>query len=53
MIDVEADVVVRVAGTEVWRGRPQPELAAIVESLDARLDRTMTFDRRVRIPEPD
>ncbi len=51
MIDVNEDVVVRVEGEEVYRGRPQPDVATILESLDARLDRTMVFDRKVKIPE--
>lgn len=53
MIDVNKDVVVRVGGEEVYRGRPVPTFATILESLDARLDRRMVFDRRVKIPEPE
>ena len=51
MIDVKEDVVVRVDGEEVYRGRPQPDVTTILESLDGRLDRTMVFDRKVKIPE--
>jgi hypothetical protein len=40
-----------VDGKEVWRGRPTPDFATVLESLDARLDRTLVFDRRVRVPE--
>ncbi len=47
MIDPSADVVVRVGGKEVFRGRPAPDVATVFESLDARCDRTLTFDRRV------
>jgi hypothetical protein len=47
MIDVEKDVIVRVEGTEVYRGRPKPSLRTIVESLDAKLDKRMFFDRAV------
>ncbi|MCK6458418.1 MAG: dienelactone hydrolase family protein [Planctomycetes bacterium] len=47
MIDVKADVVVRVDGKEVYRGRPQPDLVTVVESLDDKLDKTLTFDRKV------
>jgi hypothetical protein len=47
MIDVEADVVVRVDGKEVYRGRPGPDFATVVESLDDKLDKTLTFDRKV------
>lgn len=53
MIDVTKDVVVRVEGKEVWRGKPEPDFVTILESLDARLDRRMVFDRKVTIPEPD
>ena len=51
MIDVTQDVVVRVKEKEVYRGRPVPDLVSIFESLDARLDRTLVFDRRIRLPE--
>jgi hypothetical protein len=51
LIDVEEDVVVRLDGREVYRGRPVPDAATVLETLDARLDRTLTFDRRVKIPE--
>jgi hypothetical protein len=51
MIDVTQDVVVRVKGKEVYRGKPVPDLASVLESLDARLDRTLVFDRRIRLPE--
>lgn len=51
MIDVKKDVVVRVDGKEVWRGRPQPTFATVLETLDARVDRTLVFDRKVEIPE--
>lgn len=50
LIDVEEDVVVRVGGEEVYRGRPAPDFRMILESLDAKLDRTLVFDRGVRIP---
>ena len=51
MYDVKKEVVVRVAGKEVYRGRPQPTFATLLESLDARLDRTLLFDRKIPIPE--
>jgi dienelactone hydrolase len=51
MIDVTQDVVVRVKGKEVYRGKPVPDLATLLESLDARLDRTLLFDRRIQVPE--
>ena len=53
MIDPAADVVVRVAGKEVFRGRPVPDVATVFESLDARCDRTLTFDRRVRLSKDE
>ena len=49
MIDPAAEVVVRVAGKEVYRGRPLPDVATVLESFDARCDRTLTFDRRIRL----
>ncbi|MDA1195450.1 MAG: dienelactone hydrolase family protein [Planctomycetota bacterium] len=51
MADPAREVVVRVAGEEVYRGKPARGYDVIFESLDARLDRTLVFDRRVRIPE--
>ena len=51
MIDPDEEVVLQVAGKEVWRGRPKATYATVLESLDARLDRTMVFDRKVRFPE--
>ena len=53
MIDVDKDVILKVDGKEVWRGRPEPDLATLLESLDARLDRTMVFDRKIKVPEED
>ncbi len=52
MIDVEKDVVVRANGKEVYRGRPVPDLATVLESLDAKLDRSLVFDRKVPLGEP-
>ena len=49
LVDVAKDVVVRVDGKEVYRGKPTPDVATVLESLDARLDRVLTFDRRVRL----
>ncbi len=51
MIDVQKEVVVRADGAEVYRGKPTPDYATVLETLDARLDRTLTFDRRVRLGE--
>lgn len=47
LFDPAADVVVRSGGKELYRGRPVPNVAAVLESLDARVDRRLTFDRRV------
>jgi len=47
MIDVKADVVVRLDGEEIYRGKPEPTFRDVVESLDARLDKTLVFDRNV------
>jgi hypothetical protein len=47
MIDVAADVVVRVEGKEIYRGKPVPDFVTVVESLDDKLDKTLTFDRKV------
>src|SRR5262249_46299788 len=52
MIDVAQDVVVRVDGKEVYRGKPEPSFRTVLETLDARLDRTLTFDRRVALSRP-
>ncbi|MFO0934224.1 MAG: hypothetical protein U1E39_16175 [Planctomycetota bacterium] len=41
------EVVVRSAGKELYRGTPTPNVAAVLESLDARVDRRLTYDRRV------
>ena len=49
MIDVKQDVIVRVDGEEIYRGKPQPDFWTVVQSLDSRLDRTLTFDRRVAL----
>ncbi len=48
MIDVTKDVVVRAGDKELYRGSPVPDVAAVLESLDARADRKLAFDRRVR-----
>lgn len=47
MIDVEKDVVVIVDGEEFYRGKPKPDFKTVVESFDAKLDRSLWFDRRV------
>ncbi len=52
MIDVAQEVVVRLAGKEVYRGRPEPEFVTLLESLDARLDTTLVFDRCIGLGAP-
>ncbi|HEX5135394.1 MAG TPA: alpha/beta hydrolase-fold protein [Planctomycetota bacterium] len=47
MVDVREEVVVRVDGKEIYRGKPVPDFATVVESLDDKLDKTLTFDRKV------
>ncbi len=47
MIDVQKDVVVRSAGKDLYRGVPVPDLRTVFETLDARLDTAMVFDRRI------
>ena len=53
MADPAKEVVLRVAGKEVYRGTPKRGYDVILESLDAKLDRTLVFDRKVKIPEKD
>jgi len=49
MVDVAKEVVVRVDGKEVYRGKPVPDVETVLETLDSRLDRRLVFDRRVRL----
>ncbi len=49
MIDVTKEVIVRVDGKEAYRGKPEPDFTTVLETLDARLDRTLTFDRRISL----
>ncbi len=49
MIDPNQDVVVEANGVEVYRGKPEPNLADVFQSLDARLDRSMVFDRHITL----
>ncbi len=49
MIDVAQEVVVTVDGEEFYRGRPAPDFATVVESLDSKLDTTMVFDRKIAL----
>ena len=49
MIDPAQDVVVRAGDEEVYRGRPVPDLWTVLETMDARADRSMVFDRRIEL----
>lgn len=49
MIDPKKEVVVRMGKKEVYRGKPEPDFWTVLESLDARLDRRMVFDRRIEL----
>jgi pimeloyl-ACP methyl ester carboxylesterase len=56
MIDPTQEVVVRLAAKagstdtkELYRGKPVPDVWTILETLDSRADRTLTFDRRVAL----
>jgi hypothetical protein len=49
MINPDEDVVIEANGAEVFRGKPEPNLVDVFESIDARLDRSMVFDRHVTL----
>ena len=49
MINPAKEVVVMSNGTELYRGRPAPDFWTVLETLDARLDRSMVFDRRIEL----
>ncbi len=49
LIDPARDVIVRWKGQELYHGRPQPDVWTVLETLDARVDRTLTFDRRIEL----
>ena len=49
MINPAEDVIIEANGKEVYRGKPQPSLMDVFESLDTRLDRSMIFDRHVTL----
>jgi hypothetical protein len=36
-------------GKELYRGRPRPDFWTVLETLDAKLDRSMVFDRRIEL----
>lgn len=49
MINVAEDVVVKSGDRELYRGKPIPDAWTVLETLDARLDRAMVFDRRIEL----
>lgn len=49
LLDVGREVAVLVNGRERFRGVLEPSLAAMIESLSARLDRSMVFTRRLEL----
>lgn len=49
MIDPKKEVVVMSNGAELYRGRPVPDFWTVLETLDARLDKKMVFDRRIEL----
>ena len=49
MIDPKKEVVVRMGEKEVYRGKPKPDFWTVLETLDARLDTSMVFDRRIEL----
>ena len=49
MIDASKDVTVKLGEKELYRGQPKPDAWTVLETLDARLDRAMVFDRRIEL----
>jgi dienelactone hydrolase len=49
LIDPTQDVVVKSGGQQLYRGKPVPDVWTVLETLDARLDRSMVLDRRVEL----
>jgi len=49
MIDTDKEVVVQHQGAELYRGKPTANLGVVLESLDARVDRAMVFDRKIEL----
>ncbi|HYC77394.1 MAG TPA: alpha/beta hydrolase-fold protein [Planctomycetota bacterium] len=47
MIDPAREVVVRHGAKEVYRGRPAPDAAVVLDAIDARCEASMIFDRRI------
>jgi hypothetical protein len=49
MIDPASEVVVTYGGAELYRGKPEPDVWTVLETLDDKLDRSMVFDRRIEL----
>ena len=49
LIDPAQEVVVTLAGAEVYRGKPKPDFWSILECMDERVERSMVFDRRIEL----
>ncbi len=47
LVDLDQDIDLYVNNEKIWSGRLQPSFSALLESLSARLDRNMVFDRRI------
>ena len=50
LLDVTKEVTVFVNDIVKFRGVLEPSFSAILESMSARLDRSMVFDRRIEVP---
>jgi dienelactone hydrolase len=49
LIDPTQEVVVTLAGAEIFRGKPKPDFWSILECMDERVERSMVFDRRIEL----
>lgn len=49
LVDPTQEVVVTLAGNEVYRGKPKPDFWSILECMDERAERSMVFDRRIEL----
>ena len=49
LIDPSKEVVVKRRNKEIYRGKPVPDFWTVLETLDARVDRSMVFDRRIEL----
>ena len=49
LLNVNQEVVVFVNDIVKYRGVPEPSVAAMIESMSARLDRVMVFTRKIEI----